>query len=71
MELTDEYANDNNHNKRSLEEIEEISVDTFVTTAYGLTTKKKCNRQDMDISTYKLNRTIQSAQNPIRSLVLK
>ena len=58
MELTDEYANENILNKRSLEEIEEMSINTFTTIACRFTTKKKCNRQDIDTSTDELNSTV-------------
>ena len=49
-------------NKHSLEEVEEILVDTFTTTAYSLLLKKACNIQQ--------NTPSQSTWDPERSLAL-
>ena len=51
-------------NKHSLDKIEEMSVDTFATTAYGLA-KKAFNQLNKDIPMK------QSAQDPVRSSALK
>ena len=37
-------------NKRVLDEVEKISVGTFATIAYGIFSKKACNREKMDTS---------------------
>ena len=49
---------DGNSNKRTLEEIEEMSVGTFATEAYRITTKKACNSNKKD------NLQHQSAREP-------
>jgi len=37
-------------NKQAIKEIEEMSVRTFATAAYGITSKKVCNREKLGIS---------------------
>ena len=49
-------------NKCTLDKIEEMLVDTFATVAYGLNTKKACNRS-------KTSSISQSIWDPIRSLI--
>ena len=51
-------------NKRTLDEVEEMSIDTFATTIYRLV-KKVCNQNSKDIP------ASQSTWNPVRFLVLK
>ena len=46
-------------NKRSLEEVEEMSVNTFATATYSLSSKKACNGQQ--------NTPSQSTRDPERS----
>ena len=60
MDLEDDLAS----NKRTIDEIEEMSVDTFATVAYRLSSKKTCNRQHN-------HSTSQSTWDPERFLALK
>ena len=43
IELTDLTADLSASNKRLLDEVEEMSVDTFTIVVYGLSSKKACN----------------------------
>ena len=61
MEIED-YLNSSY--KRTLEEVEKISVNSFAIAAYRINSKKVCNKNDN-------NSTTQSARDPIRFLVLK
>ena len=55
--MTDIFPSD----KSKTNNVEEISVDTFITVAYGLASKKACNRQQINTSS-------QSIQDPERFL---
>ena len=52
-------------NKRALEEVEEMSVRTFATAAYGIASKKACNGKQMDIFKKESTREPQSSSAPI------
>ena len=43
MDNDDDDNDGNSSNKHSLEEVEEMAVDTFATVAYSLSLKKVCN----------------------------
>ena len=67
VELTDEFVNETNANKRSLEEINEMPVDNFAVTECGITAKNKCNENAMDATEDKSMTNAQSDQDPARS----
>ena len=51
-------------NKRALEEVEEMLVGTFATSAYRLSSKKSYNREKMDTSDEESTQELQSSLVP-------
>ena len=50
LELTINFTNENNSNKRSLDKINEMSINIFTIVAHGIAFKKKYNNYLIDTS---------------------